>query len=194
MAAEDTEPQPSGHRGVARTTLVRLVSGLSLDSQLREVQNRAEMKLRRPAEKLADCVWLPRFVDKVRHHLAGTLDADFVRPFCHPLATDGVFLSHFALKKEEIIEVVRGSGGDDGVVARWFAARPESAPERIAAWNQLAPNIGKEGFPVRRGFLWVMKQYYGGTPPDPRVDSAFTAIAFDEGYLDEVASAVGTGR
>jgi hypothetical protein len=145
------------------------------------------MKLRRPTHKLAGCVWLPRFVDKVRHHLAGTLEPDFVRPFCHPLATDGAFLSHFAFEKDEIIQVVRASNSEDAPVERWFLSYPQYSADRVAAWNQLAPNIGKEGFPMRRGFLWVMQQYYGGIPPDPRVDSAFTAIAFDEGYLDDVA-------
>jgi hypothetical protein len=145
------------------------------------------MKLRRPPDTLAGCVWLARFVDKIRHHLAGTLEPDFVRPFCHPLATDGAFLAHFGCEKDEIIQVVRESNGDDAYVERWFLSRPGHSAAHIAAWNQIAPNIGREGFPMRRGFLWVMKQYYGGTPPDPRVDSAFTAIAFDEGYLDDVA-------
>jgi hypothetical protein len=32
----------------------------------------------------------------------------------------------------------------------------------------------------------MVRQLYGGVPPDPRINSAFTAIAFDEGYLDEI--------
>jgi len=136
-------------------------------------------------DKLAGCMWLPRFIDKARHHLAGTLDPDFVRPFCHPLATDGAFFAHFGLAKEEIIRVITESKGSDDVVVDWFVRRPQGTPEKIAAWNELAPNIGKEGFPMRRGFLWALKQYYGGAAPDPRVDSVFTAIAFDEGFLDE---------
>jgi hypothetical protein len=143
------------------------------------------MKLRRPADQLAGCMWLPRFIDKTRHHLAGTLDPDFVRPFCHPLATDGAFFGHFGLTKEEILAAVRDSAGDDAVVAAWFTHRPQSTPERIAAWNELAPNLGKEGFPVRRGFLWALHHYYGHATPDPRVVSVFTAIAYDEGFLDE---------
>ncbi len=118
--------------------------------------------------------------------MASTLEPDFVRPFCHPLAADGAFLSHFSLEKDEIIEVVRASNGDDAEVERWFLSRPQHTPEKISAWNQLGPNIGKEGFPVRRGFLWVIKHYYGGVAPDPLVDSAFTAIAFDEGYLEDL--------
>ncbi|MSU64812.1 MAG: DUF5069 domain-containing protein [Opitutus sp.] len=91
------------------------------------------MKLRRPTDKLAGCVWLPRFIDKARHHLAGTLDPDYVRPFCHPLATDGVFLAHFALAKEEVIGQVAAANGSDELVAAWFAQRPQCTPERIDA-------------------------------------------------------------
>ena len=143
------------------------------------------LNLRRPTARLADCVWLPRFIDKARHHLAGTLDPDFTRPFCHPLATDGVFLGHFELSKDEILEVIARSHGDDAVVSEWFCQRPQYNTAKVAAWNELAPNIGKPGFPVHRGFSWMLRQLYGGVPPDPRVNSAFTAIAFDEGYLDE---------
>jgi hypothetical protein len=144
------------------------------------------MKLRRPPEKLAGCVWLPRFIDKTRYHFAGTLEPDFQRPFCHVLATDGVFLSHFEIDKAEILAVVEASKGDDGIVAKWFEARPQYTNERVSAWNELAPNIGKKGYPAHRGFLWILQQYYGGVAPDPRVDSAFTAIAYDEDFLDEV--------
>ncbi len=143
------------------------------------------MKLRRPTAMLAGCVWLPRFIDKTRHHLAGQLDQDFMLPFCHPMATDGVFFSHFEIEKEEIIRVIAESKGRDEFVVDWFEHRAQYTPEKVRAWNELAPNIGKEGYPMRRGFLWALKQYYGGAAPDPRVDSAFTAIAHDEGYLDE---------
>ena len=90
----------------------------------------AKMKLRPPTDTLAGCVWLPRFVDKVRHHLASTLEPDFVRPFCHPLATDGAFLSHFSLEKDEIIEIVRASNGDDAAVERWFLSAVKSRTRR----------------------------------------------------------------
>lgn len=143
------------------------------------------MKSRRPTEKLAGCVWLPRFVDKARHHSAGTLPADYAQPFCHPLGTDGLFLAHFEIGKDEILQVIADSNDDD-TVEKWFQNRAPYTPEKVAAWNDLAPNIGKEGHPAHQGFLWILRQYYGGTAPDPRIVSAFTAIAYDEGYLDEV--------
>lgn len=144
------------------------------------------MNLRRPTEKLSGCVWLPRFIDKARHHFAGTLAQDYEQAFCHPLGTDTVFLSHFEIEKAEILQVIRDSDGNAEAIARWFQARPKYSPEKVAAWNELAPNLGKEGYPVRRGFRWVIKHYYGDAVPDPRVDGVFTVIAYDEGYLDEL--------
>jgi hypothetical protein len=145
------------------------------------------MKLRRPTDdSVAGCVWLARILDKARCHLAGTLHPDFVTPFCHPIATDGAFLTHFALSKDELLAAVREAGPDDVHIARWFLARAASAADRIAAWNTLAPHIGKPGYPMERGFRFMVRQLYGGTPPDPRIVGAFTAIAYDEGYLDEM--------
>jgi len=145
------------------------------------------MKLRRPTDdSIAGCVWLARISDKARCHLDGTLHPDFVAPFCHPLATDGAFLEHFVLTKEELVPAVESSAGNDDAVARWFLARPAATPERIAAWNVLAPHIGQPGYPMERGFRFMVRRLYGGSVPDPRIDSAFTAIAYDEGYLDDV--------
>ncbi len=131
-------------------------------------------------------MWFPRLVDKAKHHLAGSLAPEFVRPFCHPLATDGVFLDHFGIEKNEFLGAVADSNGSDEFVEEWFRRLAQHTPEKVNAWNEMAPNIGKEGFPVRRGFLWVLKEYYGGAAPDPRVDSAFTAIAYDEGFIDDL--------
>lgn len=129
-------------------------------------------------------MWLPRFIDKARHHFAGMLAEDFQRAFCSPLGIDGVFFAHFALKKEEILEAIRREKSDEAIAA-WFVARPESGEEKIRAWNDLAPNIGREGFQGARTFQWAMKHIYAGCR-DPRVTTGFTAIAWDEGFLDEM--------
>ncbi len=144
------------------------------------------MKLRRPTDKLSGCIWLPRLVDKVRYYLSGTLEADYQKPFCHPLATDGAFLVHFEIDKAELLAAVEASAGSDAAIEKWFEGRPSYTIERVAAWNELAPNIGKKGYPMHRGFLWILKEYYGGVAPDPRVESVFTAIAYDEGFLHEL--------
>jgi hypothetical protein len=146
-----------------------------------------QQKLRRPADPLAGCVWLARFVDKTRLHLAGTLHPDFVFPYGHPLATDGAFFRHFDLAKEAIIEAIRLADGKDEAVSAWFLRQPGCTTERIRAWNELGPHLGQPGYPVHRGYQFMLKTYYGGQIPDPRVHSVFTAIAYDEGFLDELA-------
>ncbi|MGC4074836.1 MAG: DUF5069 domain-containing protein [Nibricoccus sp.] len=142
----------------------------------------------RPTDKLAGCMWLARLTEKIRLKLAGNLDDDFQLPFCHPRATDGLFFAHFELTKDEIIPVVAASGGEDEKVAVWFLARRENMPEKIAAWNQIAPQLGRPGFPGEGVLAIAKKRIYKG-PPDPRIDSIFLLIAADEGYLKDALDA-----
>lgn len=144
------------------------------------------MKLRRPHDALGGCIWLPRFIDKARHHLAGTLAKDYQGAFCNPLGIDGVFLGHFAVKRDEILDMLRREANDEAV-GQWFVSRPDASPEKIRLWNELAPNIGSPGFPGERMFKWTMKHIYPGCS-DVRVTTIFRAIAWDEGYLDEVCT------
>ncbi|MBX3737364.1 MAG: DUF5069 domain-containing protein [Candidatus Didemnitutus sp.] len=143
------------------------------------------IRLRRPTDSLGGCLWLPRFIDKCRLHFAGALPPDYQLPFCHPRATDGAFLAHFGLTKEEALAAIARAENDDDVVAA-LVARGALTTEKIAAWNTLAPNLGRPGFPCEKSFAWA-RQHYFPTCTDPRVDSVFTAIAWDEGFLDEIA-------
>ncbi|MFT3869955.1 MAG: DUF5069 domain-containing protein [Nibricoccus sp.] len=145
----------------------------------------AQIPKRRPTNKLAGCMWLARLTKKIRLHLAGELDASFHMPFCHPLATDGVFFKHFELTKDEIIQAVQSSNGDDEKVASWFLGRSADVSEKIASWNQVAPQIGRPGFPGERILAFAKKNVYKG-PDDSRLDSIFLLLAADEGYLDEM--------
>ncbi len=141
--------------------------------------------LRRPLDQLAGCIWLPRLIDKARQHLAGTLPPDFQRAFGHALATDGAFLAHFQLVFADTLTVIKQAASDDKV-ARWFLAQPGVNPATITDWNTRAPRFGEPGQPGERAFRFAMKTLYRGCP-DPRVTTAFTAIAWDEGFLNEVA-------
>jgi hypothetical protein len=55
------------------------------------------------------CGWmhLPRFIDKIRLHLAGKLHEDYQGNFCKGF--DGTWLEMTGVKAEEFIEVVRKS-------------------------------------------------------------------------------------
>lgn len=132
-------------------------------------------------------MWLPRFIDKSRHHLAGTLAPDYQGAFCNPLGIDGIFLRFFEIMKPDILEVIRTAPEDDAV-AVWFTARPQASAEAILRWNELAPNIGRPEFPGGRTFRWGMKYVYPKCT-DPRVTTGFLAIAWDEGFLDDILPA-----
>jgi hypothetical protein len=132
---------------------------------------------------LAGCLWLPRFIDKCRLHFSGTLPPDFQIAFCSPHGIDGLFLAHFGITAEEAQSAIRASQ-TDAEVSRWFCAQPKVTLERIQCWNELAPNIGKPGFPGERGLRWARRHFLAGCT-DLRVNSGFTAIAWDEGFLDD---------
>ncbi len=139
--------------------------------------------LRKPQETLAGCSWLPRFVDKCRLHCSGRLPPDYGIAFCSPHGIDGIFLAHFGFTAIEAQTAIR-EASTDAEVARWFSMQPGVTPETIQSWNELAPNIGKPGYPGERGLAWARRHLLTACT-DPRVVSSFTAIAWDEGFLDD---------
>ena len=142
-----------------------------------------KIKLRRPQEALAGCVWLPRFIDKCRHYRAGTLPKDYQIAFCSPHGIDGIFLDHFGIAAIEAQSVINAARTDEKV-AQWFCSLLGGTQESIQRWNDLAPHIGKPGHPGERGFAWARRHFLAACT-DPRVVSSFTAIAWDEGFIDE---------
>src|SRR3954466_14516959 len=81
---------------------------------------------RSPRETMAGWSYLPRFVDKIRLHLAGKLPPDYQPNFCKGF--DGAWLEVAGVKPEEMIEVVRRSI-TDGEVCDWVwknVRKPES--------------------------------------------------------------------
>jgi len=75
------------------------------------------------------CGWmhLPRFVDKIRLHLAGKLHADYQGNFCKGF--DGLWLETASVDAQQIIEVVRRSV-TDGEVCDWVRLNVK-APESV---------------------------------------------------------------
>ena len=145
------------------------------------------MKLRGPREELAGVCWLPRFIDKARTFLAGELPKDYADRFCNRRAMDGIFLAFFDLDKEEIVEAVRDSDGDDELVTKWFRAQSGVTPAKIDNWNREAPRIGAPG---QRGFEIFQKLVRGRYPDVPYtgVESVFEVIEADERDRDVSAS------
>src|SRR3974390_925997 len=100
------------------------------------------MKLPRPIEKLAGCVWLPRILAKARLLRNGALPEDYASRFCAPNSVDGVFLAHFGLSREDIVSTAALS---DDKASEWFISR--NGAERVEQWNKIDVNLGRPGSP-----------------------------------------------
>lgn len=137
------------------------------------------MQLRRPSARLADVCWLPRFIDKARAHLDGTLPPEYARRFGDSKGMDGAFLRHFGLTKEAFVEAVRASNGSDIAAAKWFYAQPGVTDAKVNEWNRTAPEFGRPGQPGNEVFQWAMQNIYKGAPYTG-VESIFEVIEADE--------------
>ena len=135
-------------------------------------------RIRLPSERLTDCCWLPRFVDKTRQLLAGDLPILYRLAFGSPLGVDGYFLRHFRLSRADFIRAVRAAANDESVAA-WFRAQPHVNVLTIGEWNRNAPNLGAHGHPGRGTYLLVRWILYPKSIRDPR-PSMFAAIDQDE--------------
>ena len=81
---------------------------------------------RSPRETMCGWMHLPRFIDKIRLHLAGKLHPDYEANFCKGF--DGGWLEAAGVKAEEFIEVVKKTV-TDGEVCDWVlknVKKPES--------------------------------------------------------------------
>ena len=96
---------------------------------------------RSPRETMAGWVYLPRFIDKIRLHLAGKLHKDYQENFTKGF--DGAWLKAAGVKPEEIIEVVKNSI-TDGQVADWIAQNVKKTESEKAAFREFVLNRGKE--------------------------------------------------
>ena len=81
---------------------------------------------RSPREVMCGWMHLPRFIDKVRLHLAGKLHSDYQPNLCKGF--DGLWLETAGVDAKQFIEVVRNSI-TDGQVCDWVrqnVLKPES--------------------------------------------------------------------
>jgi len=84
---------------------------------------------RSPRETMCGWMHLPRFIDKIRLHLAGKLHSDYQANLCKGF--DGLWLETAGVKAEEFIEVVRRSV-TDGEVCDWVRVNVKK-PESVKA-------------------------------------------------------------
>ena len=139
--------------------------------------------IRSPFDKLAGCYYLARLADKIRLELLGQLSEDY-RPYLfHPHGADTRFMKFFALDKDELVEAVK-STNSDAVLADWFTRRAALDDEKRNRWNELAVKLGKSGYPMFKTLIWA-KENLLPKCSDPRIDTVFKAIEWDEGRLPQ---------
>ena len=97
---------------------------------------------RSPRETMCGWVYLPRFVDKIRLHLAGKLHADYQENFTKGF--DKAWLKAAGVTPEEIIVVVKNSI-TDGEVADWVGKHVKKSEADKAAFREFILKRGTEG-------------------------------------------------
>jgi hypothetical protein len=92
-------------------------------------------------ETMCGWVYLPRFVDKIRLHLAGKLHADYQENFTKGF--DGAWLKAAGVPAESFIQVVKNSI-TDGQVADWVARSVQKTDAEKKAFNDFVLNRGRD--------------------------------------------------
>jgi Domain of unknown function (DUF5069) len=96
---------------------------------------------RSPREMMSGWVYLPRFVDKIRLHLAGKLHADYQENLTKGF--DGAWLKAAGVAPETFIEVVKNSV-TDGEVADWVAKNVGKSEAEKTAFRDFIFNRGRD--------------------------------------------------
>ncbi|MEI6607074.1 MAG: DUF5069 domain-containing protein [Verrucomicrobiota bacterium] len=88
---------------------------------------------RSPREMMAGWIYLPRYIDKIRLHLAGNLHPDYQPNFGKGF--DGMWLLAADVTHEQMIEVVQNSL-TDGDVCDWVRENIKASPATKAAHRE----------------------------------------------------------
>jgi len=96
---------------------------------------------RSPRETMAGWVHLPRFVDKIRLHLAGKLHPEYQNSFTDGF--DGLWLEAAGLTAEQFIDVVKKTI-TDGEVADWVRQNVKKTDADKQAFAKYVLNRGND--------------------------------------------------
>ena len=113
---------------------------------------------RSPRETMAGWTYLPRFVDKIRLHLAGKLHSDYQENLTKGF--DGVWLKAAGVDAAQFIEVVKNSI-TDGQVCDWVAKNVKKTDAEKAAHREMMLNHGRQNDPALRARLKSRKEDSG---------------------------------
>lgn len=113
---------------------------------------------RSPRETMGGWMHLPRFIDKVRLHLAGRLHADYQANLTKGF--DGLWLETAGIKAEQFIEVVRNSI-TDGQVCDWVRQNAPQPDSVKAAHRERMLNYPGKDDPEMQARLKLRKEQAG---------------------------------
>jgi hypothetical protein len=118
---------------------------------------------RSPRETMDGWSYLPRYVDKIRLHLAGRLHSDYTENFGKGF--DGMWLKAAGVTHEQMIQVVKNSL-TDGEVCDWIRRNvKKSAAEKSAFWQEVL-NRPKAGDEAANARLKLRKEQCGAANRD----------------------------
>lgn len=81
---------------------------------------------------------LPRFIAKIRKHLAGDLPSTYQRNFTKGF--DGFLCLHLNVEPQEVIEIVKVSTTEEDLDTRLFELFPEDL--KVSVWNRKLVQMG----------------------------------------------------
>jgi hypothetical protein len=121
--------------------IIRALSDYSLMSKI--------IYPRSPRETMDGWSYLPRYIDKIRLHLAGKLHSDYTEDFGKGF--DGMWLKAAGVTHDQMIEVLKNSV-TDGEVCDWVHRNVKKSPaEKAAHWQDVLsrPKAGDEAANAR---------------------------------------------
>jgi hypothetical protein len=113
---------------------------------------------RSPRETMCGWMHLPRFIDKVRLHLAGKLHPDYQPNFCKGF--DQLWLETAGVDAQQFIEVVRNSI-TDGEVCDWVLKNVHKPDAVKVAHRERMLNSPRKDDPAMQDRLKMRKQQSG---------------------------------
>lgn len=113
---------------------------------------------RSPRESMCGWMHLPRFIDKIRLHLAGKLHPDYQKQFCNGF--DKVWLEMAGVDANQFIEVVRESI-TDGQVCDWVLKNVKQPEEVKVAQHERMLNYPRKDDAVMQERLKQRKRASG---------------------------------
>jgi len=113
---------------------------------------------RSPRETMDGWIHLPRYVDKIRLHLAGKLHSDYTENLGKGF--DGMWLKVAGVTHEQMIDVVKKSI-TDGEVCDWVRHHVKKTPAEKAAHAQDMLNRPKPGDQAAADRLKMRKEQAG---------------------------------